>query len=219
MNRIDEISAKSKNLILSRLKDSYKITGHESTPSIDPVEHIQTTDNALTEMKQKMSDNKYIVHECEPSALEDTINEIVASYGYKKMIYGSGLNLNLDKIKADQKICFDKPIEELRSDVFHSEFSIVHAEYGVSSHGVALLKSSQAQPRMLSLAPNLCIVLLKKDKVKNSLVSALNALKVDQNGKLPSNILFIAGPSRTADIELITVFGVHGSQKAHLILY
>ena len=41
----------------------------------------------------------------------------------------------------------------------------------------------------------------------------------DQNGKLPSNILFIAGPSRTADIELITVFGVHGSQKAHLILY
>ena len=72
---------------------------------------------------------------------------------------------------------------------------------------------------MLSLAPNLCIVLLKKDRVKNSLVSALNALKVDQNGKLPSNILFIAGPSRTADIELITVFGVHGSQKAHLILY
>lgn len=72
---------------------------------------------------------------------------------------------------------------------------------------------------MLSLAPNLCIVLLKKDRVKNSLASALNALKADCNGKLPSNILFIAGPSRTADIELITVFGVHGSQKAHLILY
>lgn len=219
MNRIDEISTKSKEMILSRLKDSYKIAGFESSNSIDPVEHVQTTNNPLEEMKQKMNDNKYIVHECDPSALEDTINEIVASYGYSKMIYGSGLNLNLDKINASSKICFDKPIEELRADVFHSEFSIVHAEYGVSSHGVALLKSSQAQPRMLSLAPNLCIVLLKKDRVKNSLASALNALKADCNGKLPSNILFIAGPSRTADIELITVFGVHGSQKAHLILY
>ncbi|MCR8695851.1 MULTISPECIES: LutC/YkgG family protein [Campylobacter] len=219
MNRIDEISAKSKEMILARLKDSHKITGFESSSSIDPVEHIQTTDNPLEEMKQKMSDNKYIVHECDPSTLEDTINEIVASYGYKKMIYGSGLNLNLDKISAEQKICFDKPIEELRDIVFHSQFSIIHAEYGVSSHGVALVKSSQAQPRMLSLAPNLCIVLLKKDRIKSSLVSALNALKADQNGKLPSNILFIAGPSRTADIELITVFGVHGSQKAHLILY
>lgn len=219
MNRIDEISAKSKEMILSRLKNSHKIAGFESSKSIDPVEHVQTTNNPIEEMKQKMSDNKYVVHECDSSRLEETINEIVASYGYSKMIYGSGLNLNLDKINASQKICFDKPIEELRSDVFHSEFSIVHAEYGVSSHGVALLKSSQAQPRMLSLAPNLCIVLLKKDRVKNSLASALNALKADQNGKLPSNILFIAGPSRTADIELITVFGVHGSQKAHLILY
>ena len=219
MNRIDEISAKSKTMILSRLNDSHKITGFERSQSIDPVEHIQTTDNPLEEMKQKMSDNKYIVHECNLEALEDTINEIVASYGYSKMIYGSGLNLDLNRINASQKICFDRPIEELRADVFHSEFSIVYAEYGVSSHGVALLKSSQAQPRMLSLAPNLCIVLLKKDRIKNSLASALNALKADQNGKLPSNILFIAGPSRTADIELITVFGVHGSQKAHLILY
>lgn len=219
MNRIDEISARSKELILSKLKSSHKISGFEPSNSIDPVEHVQTTNNQLEEIKQKMSDNKYIVHECDPSSLEDTINEIVASYGYSKMIYGSGLGLNLDKINASQKICFDKPIEELRSELFHSEFSIVHADYGVSSHGVALLKSSQAQPRMLSLAPNLCIVLLSKDKIVGSLAAALNSLKADCKDKLPSNILFVAGPSRTADIELITVFGVHGSQKAHIILY
>ena len=61
-------------------------------------------------------------------------------------------------------------------------------------------------------------MLLKKEDVVQSLAEALNLVK-SENAELPSNILFIAGPSRTADIELITVFGVHGSQKVHLLLY
>lgn len=134
------------------------------------------------------------------------------------MIYGADLNLNLEQIKAEKKICFDKEIENLRSEVFHSDFSIIHARAGVSSHGVALIPSSKTQPRMLSLAPKLCIVLLKKENVVKSLSEALNLVK-KENEILPTNILFIAGPSRTADIELITVFGVHGPQIAHIIIY
>ena len=122
------------------------------------------------------------------------------------------------QIKAEKKICFDKEIENLRSEVFHSDFSIIHARAGVSSHGVALIPSSKTQPRMLSLEPKLCIVLLKKENVVKSLSEALNLVK-KENEILPTNILFIAGPSRTADIELITVFGVHGPQIAHIIIY
>ena len=93
------------------------------------------------------------------------------------MIYGADLNLNLEQIKAEKKICFDKEIENLRSEVFHSDFSIIHARAGVSSHGVALIPSSKTQPRMLSLAPKLCIVLLKKENVVKSLSEALNLVK------------------------------------------
>ncbi|WP_194941643.1 LUD domain-containing protein, partial [Campylobacter coli] len=62
------------------------------------------------------------------------------------------------------------------------------------------------------------IVLLKKEDIVKSLSEALNLVK-KENEILPTNILFIAGPSRTADIELITVFGVHGPQIAHIIIY
>ncbi|TKX31580.1 LutC/YkgG family protein [Campylobacter estrildidarum] len=218
MSKIAQISSKSKESILKKLENYYCDKEFSRTPSIDPVEHICTTEDMLSELKQKMSDNRYIVEESTQDKLEEKINEIASSYGYTKLIYPQNLNLNLEKINAEQKICFDKNIEELRSEVFHSDFSIIHARVGVSSHGVALVLSSKEQPRMLSLAPKLCIVLLKKENIVKSLSEALNLAK-KENENLPSNILFIAGPSRTADIELITVFGVHGPQQAHIIIY
>ncbi|MCR2039087.1 lactate utilization protein C [Campylobacter felis] len=218
MSRIEEISAKSKEAILSKLRGAYVDKEFVRSPSIDPVEHIISNGAMLDEMKQKMSDNKYIVEESTREKLEDKINEITQNYGYESLLYGESLGLDLTKIKANKKICFNQEIENLRSEVFHSDFSIIHASYGVSSHGVALVLSSKEQPRMLSLAPKLCIVLLKKERIVPSLSEALNLVK-QENEVLPSNILFIAGPSRTADIELITVFGVHGPQKAHIILY
>ena len=172
----------------------------------------------LDELKEKMSANKYIVEECTKENLEETINKIVSSYGYKSLIYPNNLEIDINKIQAEDKVCFDKEIENLRKEVFHSDFSIINARVGVSSHGVALVTSSKNQARMLSLAPMLCIILLKKENIVKSLSEALNLVK-EENEILPSNILFIAGPSRTADIELITVFGVHGSQKVHIIFY
>ena len=218
--KINQISSKSRETILQNIKQKYKANDFKYIDTIDPVIHIKrdALEDSLSEMKRKMTDNKFIVEECNKDQLEDKINEIVLNYNYKKMIYGIGLKLNISKIKADEKICFDREIEDLRSEVFHSDFSIIHAKYGISTHGVVCVLSSKEQPRMLSLAPTLCIILLEKEKVLNSLSEALNLVK-KENETLPNNILFIAGPSRTADIELITVFGVHGPQKVHLILY
>ncbi|WP_276883802.1 LutC/YkgG family protein [Campylobacter cuniculorum] len=219
MNRIDEISARSKEDILAKLENAYKQEDFSHQSSTDPIEHIAISNlSPLEEMKQKMSENKYIVEEASAEILEEKINEIVANYNYEKLIYPANLTLNLEKINAKEKICFDKEIEHLRKEVFESDFSIINASAGVSSHGVALVLSSKEQPRMLSLAPKLCIILLKKEKILRSLSQALHLVK-KENEILPSNILFIAGPSRTADIELITVFGVHGPQKVHIILY
>ena len=177
MSKINEISNKSKEKILSALNEAYEAKDFTYQASIDPVEHIQTKEDALAEMKQKMSDNKYIVENATKETLEEKINEIITKYNYKKMIYGTDLGLDLNKIQAEEKICFDKEIENLRYEVFHSDFSIVHARAGVSSHGVALIPSSKGQPRMLSLAPKLCIVLLKKEDIVKSLSEALNLVK------------------------------------------
>lgn len=229
-NRV-EISKRSKEAILAGLKKGYKDAEFKRVPSADPAVHIKSSGEMLSEMKQKMIDNKFIVEESDKAHLEAKINEIVAGYGYEKLIYPSNLGLDLSKINASEKVCFDKEVESLRKEVFHSEFSIINASCGVISHGVVCVISSKEQPRMLSLAPTLCIILLKKEQIVRSMSEAFALVKkecgdkakssdaLNSNKTLPNNILFIAGPSRTADIELITVFGVHGSQKVHLVLY
>ena len=218
MNEASQMSKRSKEQILRRLQNAYQKPDFVKIPSSDPVGHIKCTQDSLLEMKKKMSDNKYIVEESTQEELENKINEIMNLYDYKSLIYPSNIEIDIEKINAKSKVCFNEEIENLRKEVFHSDFSIIHARAGISSHGVALVLSSSKQPRMLSLAPKLCIMLLKKENIVHSLSEAL-ALVKKENETLPSNILFIAGPSRTADIELITVFGVHGPQKVHIIVY
>ena len=84
MSKINEISNKSKEKILSALNEAYEAKDFTYQASIDPVEHIQTKEDALAEMKQKMSDNKYIVENATKETLEEKINEIITKYNYKK---------------------------------------------------------------------------------------------------------------------------------------
>ena len=64
MNRIDEISARSKEDILAKLENAYKQEDFSHQSSTDPIEHIAISNlSPLEEMKQKMSENNYIVEE------------------------------------------------------------------------------------------------------------------------------------------------------------
>lgn len=215
---IEEISKRSRDEILSKVSNGYKIPCHVKEPTQNPVSHIKVKDDLIENLIENMTANKFVVHDIDKSQLIDTINEIAKNHNANTLLYPSNIGIDISKVHATERRVFDKPIEDMRYDVFHTDFSIINVFKGVASHGVACVVSSEHQPRMLSLSMPLCIMLLKKEDVVKSLVDALHAVK-ETNEVLPTNILFIAGPSRTSDIELITVFGVHGSQSVHLILY
>lgn len=221
---IKQISTKSKEQILNALPKLEL----ENIKTLDPSVHILQSDDILNELITKMNENKYITHLCEKDKVVDKINEITAKYNAQKMLYPPNISSfgdfdddMVDKINATQKVCFDKDIEQMRDIVFHSDFSVINAAFGVSSHGVLCIHSDMGA-RMLSLAVPLCIILLNKDEITRSLTTGLERLSGQYKAKgkkLPTNIIYLAGPSRTADIELITVFGVHGSQNVEVIIY
>ncbi|MDL0087854.1 LutC/YkgG family protein [Campylobacter gastrosuis] len=210
----------SKEYILNAIRTrGQKIKSADGTPTIDPVGHIKDDENLYKEFITRSAEHKSNVIESSLENLANDINAIFEKEGVKNLIYPEGLPVDIEALKIAGKFKFDTPIDGFKENVFDYDVSVINARHAVSSHGICCIASSKEQPRLLSLTPKVCIMLVNKEKITKSISSALNNIKQEEGGKLPTNVVFIAGPSRTADIELVPVLGVHGSQIAYVVVY
>jgi len=87
---------------------------------------------------------------------------------------------------------------------------------GLADTGSLVLTSGPTRPRLASLLPPTHIALLPIADLYPSLPDFFAA----QPGvvRAGSNVVIITGPSRTADIELTPVLGVHGPKSLHVVL-
>lgn len=207
----------SKEAILARIK-KIPVDVRYDTP--DPVGLIKDHDESgldlVEEYITRAIENKAFV--MKSSDLIKDINEIIAKEGAKNLIYPANLPIDINAVEIASKFAFDKPVEEFKDRLFDYDISIIKARKAASSHGVFCVTSSKEQPRLLSLTPRVCVVLLKKEDILKSVADVLNEIK-KQDEKLPTNIVFICGPSRTSDIELTPVLGVHGSQIVYILVH
>ena len=82
--------------------------------------------------------------------------------------------------------------------------------------GSLVLESRRGQGRMASLLPPVHIALLTAAQIYPDMQSFLRAQP--QAGARSSNLVFITGPSRSADIEQTLTVGVHGPGALHIVL-
>jgi L-lactate dehydrogenase complex protein LldG len=93
---------------------------------------------------------------------------------------------------------------------------ITGALAGLADTGSLVLTSGPARPRLASLLPPTHVALLSVADLHPSL-PAFFAARPDL-ARAGSNVVIITGPSRTADIELTPVYGVHGPKVLHVVL-
>lgn len=90
------------------------------------------------------------------------------------------------------------------------------AQGGLADTGSLAVISGPGRGRLASLLPPVHIALLPAQKLYPSLPAFLAAHpNVTATG---SNLVFITGPSRTADIELTLSMGVHGPKEIHVVI-
>ena len=178
----------------------------------NPIKHL--SGSILEEYKIMQSANKAIL--IESSDVVNDIRNILHDLDSKNIIYTPDLGIDISMLNSEFLINpYNRSVDEIRDELFNTDTSIIRAVCGIADVGVFGLASSSKHPRLASLITKNCIVILDKKNVIQSIDDGINMLKDSGN---PSNILLIAGPSRTADIELQTVFGVHGPQQVYIIL-
>lgn len=108
-----------------------------------------------------------------------------------------------------------------RERSFAAEVGITGVDFVLAESGTLVLSSITEGAQLASLAPPVHVALYRRGQVLGSLEEVLEQLPVprDPDVSPPGRaVVFITGPSRTADIEQILIRGVHGPREVHAIL-
>jgi L-lactate dehydrogenase complex protein LldG len=109
-------------------------------------------------------------------------------------------------------LTYESPADHWKQKLFHEvDAAVTSASGAIAETGSVALWPSAAEPRLMSLVPPVHIVLLKAEQI----VGTFSELIEKQNWatNLPSNALLISGPSKSADIEQVLAYGVHGPKS------
>jgi L-lactate dehydrogenase complex protein LldG len=101
-----------------------------------------------------------------------------------------------------------------RSALFGAQAGVSTAQWAIAETGSLVLLSSEEQHRLVSLVPPLHIALVWTTDLLPTMAEGLR--RAAASGPA-STITWITGPSRTADIELTLVVGVHGPRALHVV--
>jgi L-lactate dehydrogenase complex protein LldG len=123
-----------------------------------------------------------------------SVSSLLDRLGIRPALQSAGLAVkSWDEITLDQMYDFDCGITDV--------------SYAVAESGTLVIKPSARQGRSISLVPMYHIAFLERDQILPDMVDLFDRLARDPDR---SNVILISGPSKTADIEMNVVTGVHG---------
>lgn len=106
-----------------------------------------------------------------------------------------------------------------RAALLQAELGVTLAQRGIAETGTLVLESARERHRLISLLPPVHVALLSARNLLGTLGEALAAVSAPTGAPASRTITFVTGPSRTADIELTLVVGVHGPRELLVLVH
>ena len=142
-----------------------------------------------------------------------TLARILADAGARRVVGSDAPLVQRILAAVGNDIVIDRLERLSRDELFACDAGVTTAQWGIADTGTLVLESARERSRLLSLVPPIHVAVLSVRCICESLGDALARLSVASHA-----ITFITGPSRTSDIELTLVVGVHGPQTVHVLL-
>jgi L-lactate dehydrogenase complex protein LldG len=97
-------------------------------------------------------------------------------------------------------------------ETYEFDAGLTEVDYAVAETGTLAIRHRPEHGRLLSLVPFVHVAVVERDKFVPDLLDLMEILKNEGSG---SGVTMISGPSKTADIEMNVVTGVHGPNVVH----
>ena len=220
------MSNPSRERILSRLHGAGKqVSSPQSSASGLPFEKLGRNEK-INKLKGLMEAVRTEVHVVEAQNWIEPLKSILKKREIKTLLYapqttiGDTLQQHWpsegENEELPELVPYEGHIENFKDPLFHTDAAITSTLGGIAETGAVILWPDEKEPRSMSLVPPVHIAVLDADKIFNTFGEAMQT----QNwpGKIPTNAVLISGPSKTADIELILAFGVHGPKELIVLI-
>ena len=104
---------------------------------------------------------------------------------------------------------------EWRSEIGHAGVGVTGALGGIAATGTLVLSCGPWRPRGTHIIPPAHIFLVRARDLVGTIEEAVRRQAAEPH---PSNVSWVSGPSRTADLEMQLTIGVHGPKRVDVIV-
>jgi L-lactate utilization protein LutC len=165
----------------------------------------------------------HLVSDCEQAAR--CILELVQARAARRVLLGCSRfldSLNLaERLRAAgmEVVVVDQlSPDSCRESFFAADIGISPVDFLLAETGSVVLMAGPEDPRSLSLLPPVHIAVAERSQLLPDLFDLFESPIWTERGGPSSCLSVITGPSKTGDIELRLVTGVHGPGEIHVVL-
>lgn len=169
------------------------------------------------------------VHHCEPDRVADAVVGILSSVEARSAWF----SLPTAECRPIRSECDRQGIRTLDDNSFRSDderfeidAGITGCEAGLAETGTLVLCSGPDRGRGVMIVPPVHIAILRESQILPDMLDLWERFPTDpepgmvdaRRRIMPTSLVMVSGPSKTADIEGILITGVHGPKAVHVVL-
>ena len=160
------------------------------------------------------------VHRVTPQTLAAELATVIKNQSLRCVAVGNELLDQQDVCDALRAVCTLHPVQTAHAeqDALFAEVDagVTLSRGAIAETGTVVLMSGPASPRLLSLVPPVHIVVVEARQVVDTLSDLIRQESWVQG--MPTNVILVSSPSKTADIQQVLAYGAHGPKQLVVML-
>jgi len=200
------------NPVIDNIRRSLGRTGQSSLgqrPAIYPSRQAGSTDSEIQLFFDELKKLSGVGQRLAPSGIAEVLKTLVTDNNIHKATAWNTPRLQQLQITdhlSSLGVELVSPTAE-KHEMALCDLGITEADYLLPETGTIVLHSSAEMSRAVSLLPRIHLAIVRPEMLRPDMH------QVFAESKESNYLVFITGPSRTADIELTTTLGVHGPKE------